>query len=83
MPDAPVSPQVTPGSDDDRVQVNVRLPKALRDEIDARRAPLRMSRDEWMRRALTFAMQVPTRNRSSAVVTAIGRRTVPRRRPTP
>lgn len=67
----------TPAPPDPRVQVNVRLPKALRDEIDARRAPLGLSRDEWIKRALTYAMQQrPDRRTPTAIVTARGKRTV-------
>lgn len=61
--------------DDPKVQVNVRLPVTLRDEMDARRAPLGLSRDEWMRRALVWAMSQPPKHRSGAKVTAIARRT--------
>lgn len=51
-----------------RVQVNVRLPEDLRDEIDRRRARKDMSRDVWVERALRYALATspqprPTRHR--------------------
>lgn len=56
---APIEPPEIPArSDDDPlVQMNVRVPKSLRDAIDARRATKGLSRDKWVTRALTWALQ--------------------------
>lgn len=64
-----------------KVQMNVRVPPAIRDAADARRAPLGISRDEWVTRALTWALRQP--QDPVAVVTAPRKRTVaaPRRTP--
>ena len=43
-----------------RRQVNVRLPVDLVEAIDARRAKKDLSRDQWMERALRFALEQPT-----------------------
>jgi hypothetical protein len=43
-------------ADDPRVQMNVRLPKSLRDAIDARRAVKDMSRDKWVENAVRYAL---------------------------
>lgn len=40
----------------DRVQMNVRLPRDLLEQIDARRAVKDLSRDKWVERALRFAL---------------------------
>lgn len=42
--------------DDPLVQCNVRLPKSVRDQIDARRAVKDMSRDLWVTNAVRFAL---------------------------
>jgi hypothetical protein len=42
---------------DELVQMNVRVPRKLRDEIDERRGKLRLSRDKWVVRALGFALK--------------------------
>jgi hypothetical protein len=43
----------------DRVQMNVRLPKALLDAVDERRRELdpSLSRDEWVRRVLAYTVE--------------------------
>ncbi|UQS95208.1 omega transcriptional repressor [Pseudanabaena phage Pam4] len=51
-PDTPATPD-----DDPVVQVNVRIPRSLRDAIDARRAVKGLSRDRWMANAARFALQ--------------------------
>ena len=43
-----------------RVQVNVRLPTSVRDRIDARRHTKGLSRDEWMLRAVLYALDTTT-----------------------
>lgn len=53
MTDPPKQPKPT------RRQVNVRLPLDLVEAIDARRARKDLSRDEWMTRALRFALEAP------------------------
>jgi len=58
---------------DDRVQMNVRVPRHLRDTIDTRRAPLHLSRDAWVSRALTWALQ---RTQTTSTQTAPGKRTI-------
>ena len=58
--DPPAQPTKVP-----RVQMNVRIPEDLRDEVDARRARKDMSRDLWVERALRFALAYgpgPTRS---------------------
>lgn len=52
--------QQTPDDDPDPiVQMNVRVPLSLRNEIDARRGNLKLSRDKWVTRALRFALKQP------------------------
>lgn len=60
--------------------MNVRVKRSLRNDIDARRAPLGLSRDEWVARALKWALNQPPRTRSSAITTAVRKRTVGRNR---
>lgn len=45
-----------PPAKPDLVQMNVRVPRELRDQIDARRAQKDMSRDKWVANALRFAL---------------------------
>jgi metal-responsive CopG/Arc/MetJ family transcriptional regulator len=45
---------------DERVQMNVRLPRNLVTTLDARRATLGLTRDEWVRRAITYALLQPS-----------------------
>lgn len=59
-----------------RRQMNVRLPVDLIEAIDARRARLDLSRDQWVERALRHALTSTTP--TSAAATAPGRRTVRR-----
>lgn len=66
--------------DNGRVQMNVRLPRPLVDTVDLRRAALGISRDEWVRRALTFALTAPP-GTPTAIRTMNGRRTVTPRSP--
>lgn len=54
--DTPSQPRPDP---DELVQMNVRVPRSLRDEVDARRARLDLSRDRWVVRALRFALAQP------------------------
>lgn len=42
-----------------RKQISLRLPPEVLDQIDARRAPLRLSRDEWLRRAAEYCLALP------------------------
>jgi hypothetical protein len=74
----PSSPLHAPPVEDDdperRVQMNVRLPHGLVDTIDLRRATLGISRDEWVRRALTYALLEPDGTPRS-IRTMNGRRT--------
>lgn len=58
-----------------RVQMNVRIPEALRDTIDLRRATLGLTRDEWVKRACTWALMQPPGS-SQAVQSMNGHRTV-------
>lgn len=51
MTDPPKPPPVT------RRQVNVRLPVDLVEAVDARRARKDLSRDQWIERALRFALE--------------------------
>lgn len=60
---------------DPRVQMNVRIPKSLRDTIDLRRATLGLSRDEWIRRAVSYALSVPPGSQES-IQTMNGHRSV-------
>lgn len=55
--DPPPETPATPDHDDPVVQVNVRIPRSLRDAIDARRAVKGLSRDKWMANAARFALQ--------------------------
>ena len=67
-----------------RRQVNVRLPLDLVEAIDARRARKDLSRDEWMARALRFALEAPTVDdpKTGELRTRAGRTAVPpHRRP--
>lgn len=63
MPDTPTPPKPK------RVQMNVRIPEDLRDEVDTRRARKDLSRDAWVERAIRFALThgptcpAPTRQR--------------------
>lgn len=59
---------------DPRVQMNVRLPRSLVETCDLRRAALGLTRDEWVRRALTFALTTPPGSPAS-IQSANGRRT--------
>lgn len=43
----------------DRTQVNIRLPLDLIAALDERRYALNISRDEWMKRVITWALQQP------------------------
>ena len=69
----PTPPADTP---DDLVQMNVRVPRSLRDRVDERRATVNggISRDKWVARALNFALSAP---RSRPVRTGPGTRTAP------
>lgn len=42
--------------DDPLVQMNVRIPQSLRDQIDLRRSVKDMSRDRWVENALMHAL---------------------------
>lgn len=63
-PRVPVDPPMTGKRDpnDPLVQMNVRVPQSLRDQIDARRDLKGLSRDRWVTNALSFLLQqtVPT-----------------------
>lgn len=61
---------------DDLVQMNVRVPRWLRDDVDARRAQVNggISRDKWVARVMEWALRQPT---TRAAPTAPGMRTAP------
>lgn len=70
----------------DIVQVNVRVPRWVRDRIDARRAGMTdpatdrpLSRDKWVMNAALYALDAPTRTPTGAT----RRRTAPPRRTDP
>lgn len=44
----------------DRKQISIRLPAEVVDQIDARRAPQGISRDEWALRAFRYCLGLPT-----------------------
>ena len=44
---------------DRNVQMNVRVPESMRAAIDTRRHQLGLSRDEWMRRVIEWALHQP------------------------
>lgn len=58
-------PTPPPADDDPLVQVNIRIPRSLRDGIDARRALIetpdgrQVSRDKWAARVFTHALRMP------------------------
>lgn len=62
-----------PDPDDELVQTNVRIPRGLRNAVDARRAVKGLSRDKWVANALRYALSAADR----APTTAPGRRTAP------
>lgn len=73
-----------------RVQMNVRVPATLREQIDARREPLGLSRDLWVERALTWALaqpparrKHPTSLKGSVVAETVRGRTVDPKRARP
>ena len=41
------------------MQMNVRVPATMKVAIETRRRLIGVSRDEWVRRALTWALQAP------------------------
>lgn len=55
-PDGPPLPDP-----DELVQMNVRVPRSLRDELDERRGRLDLSRDRWVVNALRWALKQPGR----------------------
>lgn len=71
-------PTPSPDPASELVQMNVRVPRGLRDAVDARRANVNggISRDKWVAKALTFALQQPIR-RTKPTTTAPGMRTAP------
>jgi hypothetical protein len=75
VPVPPIPALVVPPLDepDPRVQMNVRIPKSLRDTIDLRRASLGLTRDEWIKRVCTWALLQPP---TQAVQSMNGHRTV-------
>lgn len=52
----PATPAEEPAEAPKRKQMNVRLPPELIDEIDDRRSARSLSRDQWVERALRFAL---------------------------
>lgn len=42
---------------DPLIQMNVRIPKSLRAQVDARREEVGLSRDRWVTNALTWILQ--------------------------
>lgn len=59
-----------------RRQMNVRLPHDLIARLDERRARKDLSRDEFVERALEYALRANPETATPAVTTAPGRRTV-------
>jgi predicted HicB family RNase H-like nuclease len=47
----------------EQIQINVRVPKGLKDAIEERRLKVGISRNEWMVRALTWAVDQPVTER--------------------
>lgn len=71
-------PDVPRRADDDPlVQTNVRVPPALREQVDARRAALGLSRDRYVTRALTHALHQHVRG--STHTNRVGRTAPPPR----
>lgn len=68
-------PRQRSSTDDPVVQMNVRIPKSLRDRIDARRGTKDMSRDLWVTNALRFALD--NAGRGAPVTPPGGPRTAP------
>lgn len=79
MTATPAEPPEIPARDpgDELVQMNVRVPKSLRDAIDARRASKGLSRDKWCTRALTWALQ--QHQRAEPHTNSVGRTAPPPR----
>lgn len=46
-------------ADDDRVQINIRMPRDLRDRIDERRKVTGLSREEWFRKMAEHVLAKP------------------------
>lgn len=72
-PEPPAAPTPDP---DETVQMNVRVKRSIVDQIDARRAPLDLSRDKWVARALTWALAQPQPSRHP-LTASTGNRTAP------
>lgn len=60
-----------------RRQVNVRLPVDLVEQIDRRRTRKDLSRDQWMERAVRFALSYNPEDGSGALETTAGRTAPP------
>lgn len=64
-------------NDDPLVQMNVRVPAALREQVDTRRAALGLSRDRYVTRAATHALH--QHKRAEPVTNRVGRTAPPPR----
>lgn len=76
------SPDDPPPDPNELIQMNVRVPRWLRDAVDERRDRVRdgqgkaLSRDRWVTRALSFALKQPgnpVRRRGTVARTSRGR----------
>lgn len=65
---------------DDIVQMNVRVRRGLRDQLDARRAVKDMSRDKWVANALQFALN--HHPQAAPLTNSVGRTATPPHRRT-
>lgn len=73
-------PDGEPAEVEELVQMNVRVPRSLRDAIDARREPLNLSRDKWVARALRWALAQPKPSTRSTIARTTTGRTARSRR---
>jgi len=53
--------------DDPLVQMNVRIPRSMRVEIESRSMRVGIGRDEWLRRVMEWALRQPESSRVLAV----------------
>lgn len=48
-----------PPEDDPYIQVNIRIRRSMKERVDARRAKFGLSRDDWMRHVIEWALFQP------------------------